>query len=401
MQDDFSDGVECFLDSVLIDNFRKAINSSSIFTNSEKHKHRYNLTCAVMDRIDSAIKVLTSFHKVPKSEEKLVYFLVYACILKDGIYKLYENVFSKKPPCTEDKIYFCNVSGYTEKIFTEDTCPTDDVFFEYYRSLAFAHPFETSKANRKQRIFMDNGEIQCSPWVISPSSFVDAVENPIGIRIYSNKNLEGLKDIYFSFDDLKGYVKKRYQYLTELTEWANDEVLLQNDEWKQVRIERTDDAVQTLKNAISILESRFEDTYEVQDLIDYLLCECTIKENEKNVSIFKNVLYSIVPSICDCIDNLNYRKMYDILSIISVRPKKTHQMCNYQLEKIFCYLKDKSEDVAGGSNEEWGLKQVQNFANEFAKKWVIIKTYEMSYTEIKMLVRTACYLEWKEQEVKN
>ena len=113
------------------------------------------------------------------------------------------------------------------------------------------------------------------------------------------------------------------------------------------------------------------------------------------------MLYSIVPSICDCIDNLNYRKMYDILSIISVRPKKTHQMCNYQLEKIFCYLKDKSEDVAGGSNEEWGLKQVQNFANEFAKKWVIIKTYEMSYTEIKMLVRTACYLEWKEQEVKN
>ena len=84
MQDDFSDGVECFLDSVLIDNFRKAINSSSIFTNSEKHKHRYNLTCAVMDRIDSAIKVLNSFHKVPKSEEKLVYFLVYACILKDS-----------------------------------------------------------------------------------------------------------------------------------------------------------------------------------------------------------------------------------------------------------------------------------------------------------------------------
>lgn len=110
------------------------------------------------------------------------------------------------------------------------------------------------------------------------------------------------------------------------------------------------------------------------------------------------MLHSIVPNICECIDNLEYEKMYDILSIMRVRPTKTHQMFNYQLEKIFCYLQDESEAVISGSNEEWGLKQAEQFANGFAKKWIIIKPYEMSYTEIKMLVSTACYLEWKEQE---
>ena len=47
--------IQAFLDESIVRNFREAINSSRIFNNSDKHKHRYNLTCAVMDRLDSAI----------------------------------------------------------------------------------------------------------------------------------------------------------------------------------------------------------------------------------------------------------------------------------------------------------------------------------------------------------
>ena len=65
---------------------------------------------------------------------------------------------------------------------------------------------------------------------------------------------------------------------------------------------------------------------------------------------------------------------------------------HYQLEKIYCYLNDSY------ANTEWGLKKAEEFANEFAKKWVIIKPREMSFDEIKMLTSVACYLEYMEQK---
>ena len=67
-------------------------------------------------------------------------------------------------------------------------------------------------------------------------------------------------------------------------------------------------------------------------------------------------------------------------------------MMHYQLEKIFCYLNDD-----GYGDIEWGLIQADAFAKEFAKKWVIIKPYDMSFKEIKLLANVACYLEYQEQ----
>lgn len=390
-----------FLIPKLCHDFREAINSSAVFIESEKHKHRYNLTCAVMDRIDSAIKVLNSFEESPKTEESFVYFLVYACMIKDGIYKLYENVFHQKPPCIDDKKCFYNASDYSSGIFTEETCPTDDVFFEYFRSITFAHPFETSKGWRKERSFMDDGEIQCSPWVISGrSNRFNPLTDSVGVRLYSNRYERDLKDIFISFDKLKDYIKIRYEYLIELTSWAKNEVVVQDSEWRQTKVKREDDEIKTLWNVKKILEERFQDTYEIDDLIAYLSCTNSIPSNEKNVRIYKNVIINIVPLICDCVDELNYEKLYEVISIAYKQPKETHQMFHYQMEKIFCYLKEKSAVIEIGSNEEWGLIQADNFSKEFAKNWVIINAYQMSYDEIKLLVRTACYLEWREQEEK-
>ena len=67
-------------------------------------------------------------------------------------------------------------------------------------------------------------------------------------------------------------------------------------------------------------------------------------------------------------------------------------MMHYQLEKIFCYL---TED--GYGDVDWGLIQADAFSKEFAKKWVLIKPYDMSFKEIKLLVYVACYLEYQEQ----
>lgn len=99
--------------------------------------------------------------------------------------------------------------------------------------------------------------------------------------------------------------------------------------------------------------------------------------------------------MCDAVDNYENDKLYDIIGhIIGVRPDG-HPMMHYQLEKIFCYLNE--YDYLSSGDVEWGLKQAEAFSKEFAKKWVIIEPYNMSFNETKMLTNVACYLEYQEQ----
>ena len=136
-----------FLDSSIIDSFRETIDSSSIFSDHESYKHKYNLICVFMDRIDSAIRYLNRYEDLPSSEEDFINFLVYAAILRDGVIKLHENIFHAKPPFVGEKKFFTNAMHYNKLFFSADTCPTDDDFFEYLRAMAFAHPYGVD-ANR-------------------------------------------------------------------------------------------------------------------------------------------------------------------------------------------------------------------------------------------------------------
>ena len=389
-----------FLDISLIKDFREAINSSPFFMETRKQENRYSIICAAMDRIEKAVQVLNSTQAAPDKEEGLILYLVFACMIKDGIKCLHKCFGRDTLSCDEDKEFFIDVRDYNGNIFSEKQFATDDTFFEYYRSLAFAHP--TGKTDkRKGRIFMQDGEEQCSPWVIACNSrfhFFTDLKNPIGIRIYSNKYPDGLKDIYFSFNCLQGYIKKRYDLLKELTEWAKDEIKDQEDIWKSQKIKRSDDAIETLKNAMSILESRFETAGDIEELIEYLSCETTLKRNKENVAKYRDAIKEIIPHLCDCIDKLDYDGMSNAILSVEQYPKNVHQMFYYQMEKIFNYLREKSDVIEEGSNEQWGLIQAEEFADSFAKKWVCIKPYEMSYEEIKLLVRVACYCEWLEEK---
>ena len=124
-----------FLDPKVARDFRAIINSSEIFRRSEKLKERFNLICVVMDRIDSAVNFLNKHSDDPQTEEDYICFLVYACMVKDAISKLYENIYHHKPEYVAQKKYFCDVKQYGKMVFTEETCPTDDMFFEYLRSM--------------------------------------------------------------------------------------------------------------------------------------------------------------------------------------------------------------------------------------------------------------------------
>lgn len=96
--------------------------------------------------------------------------------------------------------------------------------------------------------------------------------------------------------------------------------------------------------------------------------------------------------MCDAIDNYDCDGVYNLCYSLLYNRPKAHQMMHYQLEKIFCYLNDD-----GYGDVEWGLIQADAFSKEFAKKWVTIKPYDMTFKEIKLLANVACYLEYQEQ----
>lgn len=385
-----------YLDESLIWDLHNVIESSDIFMREEPLKHKYNLFCAFKDRMFSAVKYLNEHSDPPKTEEEFINFLVYAAIVRDGIMKLYENLYGEKPPFIEEKKYFLDVRTYSEKYFSEETQPTDDDFFEYIRAMAFAHPYETSKRGRP---FLQGGEIQMCPWVIiGRSLFSQGIKNPVGIRIYSNKFEDSLLDILFSFDNVKAYIKSRFKCLKEITKWAKEELTKHIEEWKKRKINRNQDPVDILTEIKSVLTDRFQDASSIEDLVVYLTCPISIEVNRENVLKFRQVIIGAIPSICDSVDNLDCESMEQKIGELFAYPRKMHQIAHYQLEKIFNYLRDRSETIDPYSNEAWGLKQADDFSNGFAKKWVKIDVDTMQYDEIKLLVNTACYLERKEQE---
>ena len=385
-----------YLDEKLIWDLHNVIESSDIFMSEEPLKHKYNLFCAFKDRMFSAVKYLNKHSKPPKTEEEFINFLVYAAIVRDGIMKLYENLYEKKPPFIGEKKYFLGVRTYSAKYFSEETQPTDDDFFEYLRAMAFAHPYETSKRGRP---FLQGGEIQMCPWVIiGRSLFSQGIKNPVGIRIYSNKFEDSLQDILFSFDDVKAYIKSRFKCLKEITKWAKEELEKHIEEWKKIKINRNQDPVDILTEIKSVLTDRFQDASSIEDLVVYLTCPISVDVNRENVLKFRQAIVGIIPGICDSVDNLDCESMEQKIVELLAYPREMHQIAHYQLEKIFSYLRDRSGIIDPYSDEAWGLKQAEDFANGFAKKWVKIDIKTMQYDEIKLLVYTACYLERKEQE---
>ncbi len=377
-----------FLDRKLIEQFREVINSSNAFCDVPEYQSLWNLICVLLDRLDSAVNYLNTHSNQPKTEEELVFFMVYASMLKDGIYKFYENIYHVKPRTIESRRWFSDAHTYSEPIFNEENCPTDDAFFEYFRALSFAHPYEVSK--RTGRLFMENDEIHLSPWVIS-NCFIGKEKDDIGFRLYSNKD-EGLKDIFVRFRNLKGYLAQRYRLIYTFIKWGNEEIIKQNNLWMQDKVCRKGTSTEILKNVIDVLEKRYCSHYSIDEALTVLNSNFSDERNNEALEAVKSLINQNINQICDSVDNLDYEKMEESISILYKRPKKLHDHAHYELEKIFDYLGDERGPCLRGSNEEWGLIQAVNFYEAYAKKFVKIDFDKMSYKDIKTLIRISCIL---------
>lgn len=380
--------MEVFLNPDVYREFRNAFNETPLFMYNEEYKTCFNLFCAVTDRLESCIEYLNGHAETPKTEEDFLSFVMFSCMVLDAVKHVLKQLDIEK----FDKIdYFQNICLSKPLNIEKHKCPTDDKFFEYLRSIMFAHPFETNRP----KFFMKH-EIQYSPWVIAnnPATKFRGIKDGVGVRIYSNK-FDEIKDLIFSFDVLKKYIKSQYLLLDLATEKVKEIVSLKEIEWKKHKINRSLDFLDILKEIKDILKLRHEEYYDVETVIRYMGCKNTLKENLTSVERFKQGIIEIIPDLCDAIDSLNYEMATEKLDyILHQRPWKMHSMANYQLGKIYCDLNE-TQIV---SKREWALEQVELFSKEFAKKWVTIIPQEMSFDEIKLLVTVSCYLEKIEQE---
>lgn len=358
---------------------REVINRTNIFYKDKVQSEKFNFICAFMDRFDFAVSYLNKNKSKPRSEIDFMTYIMQASIVVDGIKHCYDllNMEENKP------------NNFFSKYCLRDLgaeCKDDDAFFRYFRSISIAHPLNTtwSIPNRL------TDEIQYSPYcLLSLYSFKDD-KNPIGVYIYSNRR--ETFSITFPFEILQQYLVYKYNLLNEIIISFNSIIDNMEREWKKRKVNRNQNEIKILNDVVEILNERYLEHYAIDTLIDCLSCELTVKENEKNVEKFRNKIKEIIPTICDYVDEYRSDDLYELCySILDMRPK-AHQMMHYQLEKIFCYLNDD-----GYGDVDWGLIQADAFSKEFAKKWVLIKPYDMSFKEIKLLVYVACYLEYQEQ----
>ena len=385
-----------WLDSGLGKELREVMNSSPIFLLGNENKH-FNLICAVMDRLDTCVSYINENQEQPKSKKDLIVFVLFGCMVVDAVKMLSKELELEYGYSNENEEisykYFKEICLRKPLMISKEKCPTDDRFFEYFRALVFAHPFNTDRPK-----FLEDDEVQYSPWVISNGRHMaikDFGEGGIGVRIYSSKYLEGSIDLVFPFSTLMDYIKSRYLLIGNATKWANQRIEHAKTEWKKRKVNRSLSPVDTLKEIVGILKSRYEDSGYVEEAIYYLEGITTFPENNDSVDKFRSAIIATIPAVCGAVDALDNEQVYEVLGdIIGARPKRVHNQFGYQLEKIFLYLNDDygSEYIA------YGRQQAEHFSIEFARKHVTILPYDMSFAEIKLLVATACYLEYLEQE---
>mgnify|MGYP000996920399 FL=1 len=249
------------LNQELCDELRDVINQTDIFIKDEKESKRFLFICALMDRFDTAVKYINEHQKKPDSEEKLIIFMVYSCIIKDGIdyiknslkigksedRKIFEDIYKKEPINISDNVQF-----------------DDDKFFSYFRSLIFAHPLYTSRSIPMS----EENEIQYSPYIIENSLYIRIIPGLIGVKIYSNKR-EIIEPLLISFESLKEYIKGKYEELNDVITKFKQIIEEKETEWKKHKVNRDQEAVDVLKDCVNILEERYMDTYEIHKLITY------------------------------------------------------------------------------------------------------------------------------------
>lgn len=366
------------LDGKLVYDLRDVINKTNIFVADVNEKEKYNLICAVMDRFDNSVMYLNYHQNIPLSEDEIIKLFHHFCIIRDGI-KVVSNILNIDNKPTNVFQSYCQKEPF---LIPEDDYKGDDKFFDYLRSLFFAHPFITDRSIPNPI----KGEVQYSPYILNNKMkiFPDQKDS-VGVMVYSNKR--DMFHICIKFDDLKEYIRLKFEKINNIINAFQEIINGKEKELSSRKVNRNQDNNAILLDVIDILNERYLDDSNIKELYNYLTCELFDESNFEIVNKYRKIIVKTIPAICDCIDNMDYDELFQITDpILNPHLKEIYPMMHYQLEKIYCYLNDD-----GYGDIYWGLTQADLFSKEFAKDWVNISIVGMSFTEIKLLVTIACY----------
>lgn len=380
-----------FLDPTLREQLSDIINSTPLFSSDETYsKNHYNLCCAALARLSDCVQYLNEHNAPPNTNNEIFLFSLYSCMVADSI-KLLLKQFNTSSPYESANItdhynpyqHFRTICLDKPLNIAEDNCPTDDKFFEYLRSLIFAHPFNTDRSK-----ILEKDETQYSPYVMANwhvTGFSE-IKDGFGIMVYSNKHSE-MMPIILSFSVVKGYIQSRYQLLELVIEKIQSVISKQEEEWKTRKVKRSSDSIEVLNDMIEILEIRFQSSYEVKNIIQHLKQNSTNKANNTSIEKYRNAIIEDIGLLCDALDEGDIDFFFERIS---------HFLYLYPLtnrdELFYCF-----EKVYGSTEIIFFTAMANTIANDFAKKWVTIDCEAISRDEITFLITVACYLENQEQ----
>ena len=382
------------LDSSLCDSMYSTLNDTNVFKFDEELKSKHTQVCAMLDRLRHATSWINDHQETPKgvnAPTQLMTFMMFASVIKDSIEKvrgefgLSSAFFDKGRP--ESRQFFADVCCGDPLNISSDKCPTDDGFFQYFRSLVFAHP---GKVSMSQSILRP-GEFQYCPFIVENGLqyYADEPDDYVGVMIYSTEKDRDWKTLRVRFSALKAYLKSRYDSLGLVLAKIEQKIKSSRMAWAKVVVDPTLPPLEQLKFMRCEFNKRCEDMmeYEVGRLIELLEAPCTIKENQSSVAAYRKEIEDAVPRLVECFTALDYSGFISIIDHYSEHEVDEVLKLNYHLQKIFEYLDD--EDRRG-----WATRDIELVANDFVKKWILIDQSTMSDAELKMLITLACYYEY-------
>ena len=216
------------LDSQLVYDLRDVINKTDIFVKDPIEKEKFDLICAIMDRFDLSVDFLNKHQSFPKDENEFINFLVHVSIIRDGINAVFKELGLEIK--SDNKIF---EEYYKMDLPNINKTINDDKFYEYFRSLAFAHPFLTDRSIPNA---IDKNEIQYSPYVLTNLGLFWKNKDSIGVEVYSNKR--DAFSVSFPFEKLKDYIKWKYEMILDIISEFENIINKKEKVWKQHKVKR-------------------------------------------------------------------------------------------------------------------------------------------------------------------
>lgn len=393
--------MDSYLNPKIIEDMREAVSSSFLL---KKNNAKFNLICAVMDRVDSASRYLNEHLNYPNDESAYLMFMNYVCMIQDALFKIKPQLDGLEFNYTCDKNeFFGEVFDMSPLNKNPTNRPNDLEFFRYLRSISFAHPFETSRAG-----FIPKGIEHYSPMVtLNPYGRpLNGYNECISIMIYPNKGNDFV--LYVPWKSLLGFVQLQYELFSQCTIWIKERLEEQIAEWKKQKVDRSGTVPEILRRIIDLISARYDTfsnslvdennhslvendyqnskTWSVYELFRDYTIKISDVSNEPSVERYRMAISESIPKLCDIIDNVGDWDEVTFRFLFS-HPKTMHSGCGYELEKIHAMSEKNYSSIYIGRNS------ADDFSKGFACKWVHIDAHKMPVEEIQLLANVACYLE--------